>query len=118
MADQEIIQRRAAVTESTALIQKLSSLSEGATPQRAAQLQKWQSALIDNNRGADAETIRRGVQFVEEKLTEESVALKVNAPRSTAEIIQDQTARYKRSHAIQKRQDRMYTQSGHLGKEK
>ena len=118
MESQEIILRRSAVTESTALIQKLSKLANGATPQRAAQLQKWQSALIDNNKGADSATIRRGIKQIEGYLSEESVALKANAPRSTAEIIQDQAQRYKRSHADQKRQDRIYTQTGHLGKEK
>ncbi|MDD2998151.1 MAG: hypothetical protein PHV05_03745 [Candidatus Riflebacteria bacterium] len=118
MESQEIIQRRAAVTESTALIQKLSKLSEGATPQRAAQLKQWADALIDNNKSADSETIRRGIKQIESKLSEESAALKVNAPRSTAEIIQDQTQRYKRSMAQDRRLDRIYTQTGHLGKEK
>ena len=118
MESQEIIQRRAAVTESTALIQKLSKLSEGATPQRAAQLKQWADALIDNNKSADSETIRRGIKQIEGKLSEESAAVRVNAPRTQQEIIADQTQRYRRSMADEKRQARIYTQTGHLGKEK
>ena len=118
MESQEIILRRAAVVEATQLLNKLSQLAKGATPQRAAQLKQWSDAIVENNKGADSETIRRGIKQIEGKLSEESAAVKVNAPRSTAEIIQDQAQRYKRSHADQKRQDRIYTQTGHLGKEK
>ncbi len=116
MEPQEIILRRAAVDESKALIQKLSKLSEGATPSKAAQLKQWSDALVSNNLGADAETIRRGIKQIEGKLSEESAAVRVNAPRTQQEIIADQAQRYKRSHADQKRLDRIYTQTGHLGK--
>ena len=118
MESQEIILRRSAVAEATQLLNKLSKLAKGATPQRAAQLKQWADALIDNNKSADSETIRRGIKQIEGKLSEESAAVRVNAPRSTAEIIQDQTQRYKRSMADEKRQARIYTQTGHLGKEK
>ena len=116
--DNEIILRRSAVAEATQLLNKLSKLANGATPQRAAQLKQWSDAIIDNNKSADSETIRRGIKQIEGKLSEESAAVKVNAPRSTAEIIQDQTQRYKRSMAQDRRLDRIYTQTGHLGKEK
>ena len=118
MESQEIILRRSAVVEATQLLNKLSKLANGATPQRAAQLKQWADALIDNNKSADSETIRRGVQFVEEKLTDEAKARKVDAPRTQQEIIADQAARYKRSMAQDRRLDRIYTQTGHLGKEK
>lgn len=118
MESQEIILRRSAVAEATQLLNKLSQLANGATPQRAAQLKQWSDAIIDNNKSADSETIRRGIKQIEGKLSEESAALKVNAPRTQQEIIQDQAARYKRSMAQDRRLDRIYTQTGHLGKEK
>lgn len=116
MESQEIILRRSAVAEATQLLRKLDKLSEGATPQRAAQLRQWSDAIVDNNTSADSETIRRGVQFVESKLSEESAAVRVNAPRTQQELVADQTQRYKRSMADEKRQARIYTQTGHLGK--
>lgn len=118
MESQEIIVRRSAVAEATQLLNKLSQLAKGATPQRAAQLKQWSDAIIDNNKSADSETIRRGIKQIEGKLSEESAAVRVNAPRTQQEIIADQTQRYRRSMADEKRQARIYTQTGHLGKEK
>ena len=110
MSDQEIIVRRSAVAESTALIRKLSKLSEGAIPSKAAQLKQWSDALVSNNLGADSTVIRAGIKQIEGYLTKEDQAVKANAPRTTAEIIQDQTQRYKRSMANDRRFDRICTQ--------
>lgn len=118
MEPQEVIQRRAAVDESKALVQRLSSMSEGATPEKAAQYKQWFDAIVENNKGADSTVIRAGIKQIEGYLTKEDQAVKANAPRSQQEIIADQTARYKRSMANDRRLDRIYTQTGHLGKEK
>jgi len=120
MIPSETIQARAAIKEAGVLIRKLDSMMKDpwATPQRLAELKRWQEALIANNLGANAETIRIGIKFIEDKLKAETKAVEAARPRTQQDIIDEQTRLYKASHAKQKRFDKSVTDSGHLSKPK
>jgi len=120
MIPSETIQARAAIKEAGVLIRKLDSMMKDpwATPQRLAELKHYQEALIANNLGANAETIRLGIKFIEDKLKAETKAVEAARPRTQQDIIDEQTRLYKASHAKQKRFDKNVTDNGHLNRPK
>jgi hypothetical protein len=113
-------QTRAAIKAATVLIRQLDELMRDpfATPQRLAELKKWQNALVANNLAADAATIERGIQQIQGYLNSEKQAIEALKPRSQQEIIDEQARLYKKSNEHRKRLDKIVTDSGHLSKPK